>query len=86
MTNNKVLFYHLMEDVIDGKLEYSLIRVIDWEGQEYFEGKWQSYPGAMSYYPDPTPGDFIDEEKAKEIMDLIDEQEENDMTSENKIH
>lgn len=75
----KVLFYHLEIMLFDNKENYSLIRAVmykdkaDYEGEEYYNGEWHPYSGAFSYYPDPTPGDFIDELRAEEIMKIIDQ-------------
>lgn len=80
-----VLFYHLDTDIFDGKEEYSLLRVVVYkgkaepgkgyyEGEEYYNGEWHPFKGALSYYPDPTPGEFIDEARAKEIMKIIDQE------------
>ncbi|HCN51493.1 MAG TPA: hypothetical protein DIT10_20805 [Chryseobacterium sp.] len=83
-TIEKVLFYHLEIMLFDNKENYSLIRAVMYkdkaepgeeyyEGEEYYNGEWHSYSGAFSYYPDPTPGDFIDELRAEEIMKIIDQ-------------
>ncbi|MEJ5102673.1 MULTISPECIES: hypothetical protein [Chryseobacterium] len=78
-TIESVLFYHFERDIIDNKEDYSLIRVVTYknkgqQGEEYYNGEWHSYKGAYSYYPDPTPGEFIDEARAKEIMKIIDQE------------
>ena len=39
-------------------------------GEAYWNEQWYEFPQINSYYPDPTPGVFIDEEMAKEIMIL----------------
>ncbi|WP_185287846.1 hypothetical protein [Chryseobacterium lactis] len=81
----KVLFYHLEIMIFDNKEHYSLIRAVMYknkaepgeeyyEGEEYYDGEWHSYSGAFSYYPDPTPGDFIDEVRAEEVMKIIDKE------------
>ncbi|TZF99219.1 hypothetical protein FW781_04645 (plasmid) [Chryseobacterium panacisoli] len=44
-------------------------------GETYYDKQWHEFPQINSYYPDPTPGEFIDEEKAKEIMKIIDKEE-----------
>ena len=70
--------YILEKTVVNDKEELGLIRIkmhgrAPMEGEEYFNGKWHPYPGALSYLPDPSPGDFIDEEEAKEVMKQIDQ-------------
>jgi hypothetical protein len=72
--------YHLEKSVIDDKEEVSLIRIkmlhgAGIEGEEYFNGKWHPYHGALSYLPDPSPGDFIDEQEAKEVMKQLDQRD-----------
>lgn len=72
--------YHLEKSVIDDKEEVSLIRIkmlsgAGIEGEEYFNGKWHPYPGALSYLPDPSPGDFIDEQQAMEVMKQLDQRD-----------
>ncbi|SDJ08953.1 hypothetical protein [Chryseobacterium jejuense] len=44
-------------------------------GETYYNEQWHEFPQLNSYYPDPTPGVFIDEEKAKEIMKIIDKED-----------
>jgi hypothetical protein len=84
-TVEKVLFYHLDTDTFDHEEEYSLLRAVMYknkakpgeeyyEGEAYYNGEWHPFNGALSYYPDPTPGEFIDEARAKEIMKIIDQE------------
>ncbi len=73
----KILYYYLDQTTIAGTEEYSLLRAVMYknkgqQGEEYFNGEWHPFDGALSYYPDPTPGQFIDEAKAQEIMKIID--------------
>jgi hypothetical protein len=70
--------YVLLKTIVDEKEEISLIRIriyrgVGVEGDEYFNGEWHPYNGALSYLPDPSPGDFIDEQEAMEVMKLIDQ-------------
>ncbi|MCS4301037.1 hypothetical protein [Chryseobacterium sp. BIGb0232] len=78
-TIERVLFYHLDIDIFDNEEEYSLLRAVMYKdkakpGEEYYNGEWYPFKGALSYYPDPTPGEFIDEARAKEIMKIIDQE------------
>jgi hypothetical protein len=72
-------YKYILEKVIYKEKErISLIRIrmdegTGVEGEEYFDGDWHRYDGALSYLPDPSPGDFIDEEEAMEVMKLIDQ-------------
>lgn len=43
-------------------------------GETYYNGQWHEFPQINSYYPDPTPGEFIEETIAKEIMKIIDKE------------
>jgi hypothetical protein len=70
--------YILLKTIFDEKEDINLIRIRMYrgagvEGEEYFNGDWHSYDGALSYLPDPSPGDFIDEQEAMEVMKLIDQ-------------
>jgi len=70
--------YILERTDVDDKEEISLIRIRMFQGagvqgEEYFGGKWHPYDGALSYLPDPSPGDFIDEQEAMEIVRQIDQ-------------
>jgi len=76
----KVIYYVLDQSVYDGMESVNLLRVAVYEGtgqqgEEYYDGEWHRFDGALSYYPDPSPGVYIDEEKAKEIMQLIDRED-----------
>jgi len=76
----EVVYYVLKKTIFEGQELTSLLRAVIYEdegqqGEEYFEGKWHDFPGALTYYPDPSPGDFIDEERAKEIMKIIDQED-----------
>lgn len=84
-TVERVLFYHFDIDIFGDEEKYSLIRAVMYknkaepgeeyyEGEEYYNGEWHPFKGALSYYPDPTPGEFIDEARAKEIMKIIDQE------------
>ena len=44
-------------------------------GDPYYNKQWHEFPQINSYYPDPSPGEFIDEVKAEEIMKIIDKEE-----------
>ena len=74
----KVDRYILEKSVIDGKEEVSLARIVMHEGkglkgEEYYDGRWHPFDGALSYMHDPSPGDFITEQEAIEVMKLIDQ-------------
>ncbi|REC62501.1 hypothetical protein DRF65_10435 [Chryseobacterium pennae] len=84
-TIERVLFYFLDIDTFDNEKDYSLLRAVMYkdkakpgeeyyEGEAYYNGEWHPFKGALSYYPDPTPGEFIDEVRAKEIMKIIDQE------------
>ena len=70
--DNKIEYIYIDDDRIGYK---ELMRRIDFEGEIYYEGKWHPENGVLSYFPDPSPGIFIDEEKALEIMKIIDKEE-----------
>lgn len=44
-------------------------------GETYYNKQWHEFSQINSYYPDPTPGEFIDEAKAEEIIQIIDKEE-----------
>jgi hypothetical protein len=44
-------------------------------GETYYNKRWHEFPQINSYYPDPSPGEFIDGVKAEEIMKIIDKEE-----------
>jgi len=64
----------------DGEEELHLARIvlregIGLQGEEYYDGGWHPFPGALSYMTDPSPGRFIDEAEARTVMKKIDRQE-----------
>lgn len=77
----KVEKYILEKDISDDGIEkVSLARIVIYDdigqqGEEYFDGKWHPFDGALSYIPDPSPGEFINEEHAMEIMKQIDRED-----------
>lgn len=78
-TIEKILYYHFEIERICDKENYSLLRAVMYkdtglQGEEYYNGEWHREQAALSYYPDPTPGEFVDEIRAKEIMKRIDEE------------
>lgn len=78
-TVEKILYYHFEIENICNKENYSLLRAVIYkdtglQGEEYYNGEWHREKAALSYYPDPTPGEFVDEIRAKEIMKIIDEE------------
>lgn len=69
----EILKYILEKEVIDGEEELHLMRIVMYDvagqqGEEYYDGKWHPFDGALSYLPDPFPGDFIDEQQAMEVI------------------
>ena len=69
--------YILESTVVDGVEQFSLARIVMYDdkglqGEEYYDGEWHQFDGALSYMHDPSPGDFIDEARAREIMTIID--------------
>lgn len=78
----KVDKYILEKDIVNGEEEVTLARIVIYDGigikgEEYYDGEWHSFDGALSYLPDPYPGEFIDENLAAEIMKRIDREEKN---------
>lgn len=78
-TIKEILFYHLDIDEEDGEKYYSLLRAVMYKNREgyykgevYYNSEWHPSKAALTYYPDPTPGEFIDEARAREIMKIID--------------
>lgn len=69
--------YILERDVFEGEEVIRLMRIVmsqseGLQGEVYWKGNWHPHPGALSYIPDPSPGDFIEEEQAIEVMKEID--------------
>lgn len=65
--------YILEKDIVDGVERVHLMRIVfidgvGFRGEAYYGGRWQPYPGALSYMHDPSPGEFIDEEEAMEVI------------------
>jgi hypothetical protein len=76
-TSVKVDKYILEKYFFDGEEELHLARIVMHEGiglrgEEYYDGGWHPFPGALSYMTDPSPGEFIDEEEAAAVMERID--------------
>lgn len=73
----KVDKYIFEKYVEDGEEEFHLCRIVLFEGiglrgEEYYDGRWHPFPGALSYMTDPSPGEFIDEVQARDVMARID--------------
>lgn len=71
--------YILEKSVFEGEEELLLARIvlregIGLQGEEYYDGRWRPFPGALSYMTDPSPGEYIDEAEAAAVMKRIDRQ------------
>lgn len=71
--------YIFEEYIFNNMKMLSLLRIVEHhniglQGEEYVDGEWHKYNGALSYLPDPSPAEFIDEARAIEVMKLIDKQ------------
>ena len=75
--SGKVDKYIFEKCLVDGDEEVHLARIVMYEGvglrgEEYYDGRWHPFPGALTYMTDPSPGEFIDEEEAAAVMERID--------------
>jgi hypothetical protein len=72
--------YILERNIVDGANHLHLMRILVYKGiaakgEEYYEGEWHDFKGAMTYMYDPYPGDVIHEPEVFEAMKYIDEHE-----------
>ena len=75
MNNSKDLF--ILKDC-NNLVTMDLFRIAsNMKGFIYEKGKWQESNEVFNYYPDPSPDQYINEEKANEIMKILDERDNN---------
>jgi hypothetical protein len=72
MEQNKV--FYIADYGREGKEEdFILIKIENYQAYEYWNKKWSEAPGLYSMLNDPGPwAEHIDENRAKEIMKIID--------------
>lgn len=75
MHKNKV--FYIANYGRENKVEdLGLIKIENFQAYEYYEKKWHETPGLYSMLNDPGPwAEHIDENRAREIMKIIDESE-----------